>query len=396
MSPTLAQRESRNRAEKVQPTIKVLSIYWGLSIGGITKFAEVFDSLNGKTAIRIMPLVILPDGRPVDQAVFDSIKPIVIRIRSPFDFRWVREIRAAVTREKPDYLLAHAVNSYVAALIAGFMQGRRIHCIATEHGPYLAPSPLKKLIEPLYNLLIVTFLRKRASATLTVAEYCANELSRRGVPRERITVVHNGLPDAPRDAAVRDRVRKEFGIERDEVLLGTVSRLHPLKGVDVLLDAFGVIATHHRKCRLIIIGDGPYRDRLHLQARSINGGDRVVFAGIRWDVPDILMGIDVFVMPSLSEAHSVALLEAMRAGCAIVATNVGGNPESVRHRQEGLLVPPSDSHALAVAMNEIVADDRLREQLARAARRRFEDMFTIDTMAEKATRWIQSACRQSA
>jgi glycosyltransferase involved in cell wall biosynthesis len=116
--------------------------------------------------------------------------------------------------------------------------------------------------------------------------------------------------------------------------------------------------------------------------------EQVRFTGYLPDVESRLASWDVFVLPSLSEAHSLSLLEAMRAGKAILASNVGGTPESVRDGVEAILVPPADAAALAHGLAVLAGNRPLRERLAAGARRRFETNFTDDAMKRGLADWL--------
>jgi glycosyltransferase involved in cell wall biosynthesis len=119
---------------------------------------------------------------------------------------------------------------------------------------------------------------------------------------------------------------------------------------------------------------------------------QIHFAGVRDDIPDCLSAIDIFVIPSLHETHSIGLLEAMRAGKPVVATSVGGNTESVRHEREGLIVPPGDADALAEALGRYLRQPDLRVAMGKAARLRYEVEFTEDIMLERTAAWLAEVC----
>jgi len=119
-------------------------------------------------------------------------------------------------------------------------------------------------------------------------------------------------------------------------------------------------------------------------------GDRVVFTGFRADVPSCMAAFDVFVLPSLAEYHSIGLLEAMRAGLPTVATDVGGNTESVRDGKEALIVWPGDAEAFVKALGRLLGDGALRENLGRRARQRFLEAFTEERMLKRTAEWLEA------
>ena len=160
----------------------------------------------------------------------------------------------------------------------------------------------------------------------------------------------------------------------------TVASLTPAKAQHVLIEAFARMAGPAPGARLLLAGDGPLRGALEEQARRLGAGERVRFLGVRRDVPGLLAAADLFVLSSVREGLSLSLLEAMRAGRAVVATDVGGNREAVVPGATGLLVPAGDAAALAEAMAALAADGAKRAAWGGAARRRWEERFTAEHM----------------
>jgi glycosyltransferase involved in cell wall biosynthesis len=130
---------------------------------------------------------------------------------------------------------------------------------------------------------------------------------------------------------------------------------------------------------LLLVGEGSQTDALRAQARALPlpASERVVFAGFQTDVEAVTQALDVAVMPSLREAQGLALLEAMAARRPVVASAVGGIPETIRDGVDGLLVPAADPDALATAMVRLARDPRLRDRLAASGRRRVVDRFSV-------------------
>lgn len=203
-----------------------------------------------------------------------------------------------------------------------------------------------------------------------------------GLRSDAITLVPNGIDtEAFKPPADRRRLRAERGYADDEILIGTVGRAVRVKNWPALLTAFARLRQRHRGLRLALVGDGSERPASEHIARELGIGDAVHFAGNTDDVASWLACLDVFVLPSGSEAASHALLEAMAMALPVVATDVGGTSELVAAGVTGRLVPPADIAALAEALLAYCDDARLRVAHGRAGRRRVEQHFSIDTMA---------------
>jgi glycosyltransferase involved in cell wall biosynthesis len=198
----------------------------------------------------------------------------------------------------------------------------------------------------------------------------------------RLVLVPNGV-DLERAPAPhpRDRVRAVLGVRPDACAAVSVARLVPQKGLDVLLDALAS-AADGSNLELWLAGDGP--ERAALEARAVRLGlvGRVRFLGRRDDVPDLLAAGDLFVLASRHETTPIALLEAMAAGRACIATDVGDCPAMLAHGEAGRIVAPGDVRGLAAALLAVAADGGLRERLGRSARDRAR-LFSDLTMAER-------------
>jgi glycosyltransferase involved in cell wall biosynthesis len=204
-------------------------------------------------------------------------------------------------------------------------------------------------------------------------------------PRRKIDVIYNAVDLERFDRPSTARIRAELGAEGRPIVL-TPARLDPQKGHRVLLDAAaslpGVV--------FALAGDGPERGALEARSRILGIDDRVHFLGFRHDIPDLLATADVFLLPSLYEGSSLAVLEAMAARRAVVSSDIGGTRELIEHRRSGVLVPPGDAGAVAAALRELLADETLRSRLAGRGRERVEREYTADAMADATQRVYES------
>lgn len=189
--------------------------------------------------------------------------------------------------------------------------------------------------------------------------------------RTRWAVLPNGVdverfasPEAPEAA------RRRLGLDPYRSVVGTIGRLEPRKGCEVLLEAMRIVAGRaNGACpQVLVVGDGPLRDALERRTEEVGLGHVVRFTGTLSDVRPALAAMDVFVLPSHEEGMSNALLEAMAAGRAVVATAVGGTGEVVAHERTGLLVPAADPATLAAAVQRLLTDRMLATALGDAGR----------------------------
>jgi glycosyltransferase involved in cell wall biosynthesis len=210
------------------------------------------------------------------------------------------------------------------------------------------------------------------------------------LPPDAVTVIRNGIAF---QSGQRERVRQELGIAADDVLIVTVGNLYAVKGHIVLLRALAELETNGAAVpwRLAMAGRGEEEETLRNFARDLGLSDRVTLLGYRDDVADILAAADIYAMPSLSEGLPVALLEAMFAGKAIVASDVGGIPEVLADGTEGLLTPAGDHHALCGALRLLMHDPDHRADLGQRAAARARAHLSIERVTESYERIYRSA-----
>lgn len=180
----------------------------------------------------------------------------------------------------------------------------------------------------------------------------------------------------------KSQIRQQTGISMDAFVFGTVGRFAPTKGYTYLVDAFAKVKEQVPNTELLFVGTGAQMDEIKSQTESLGLSGCVHFFGKRDDVPQVLAAMDVFVLPSLAEGMPYAVMEAMAAGVAIVASAVGGIPELLDNGKCGKLVPSKDAAALGDAMIEFAKMSRNdREQIIERARERIRQHFNQDVVA---------------
>jgi glycosyltransferase involved in cell wall biosynthesis len=200
------------------------------------------------------------------------------------------------------------------------------------------------------------------------------------VPANRIHLCHNGI-----DVGVFcDAPRCRPGPLRDaSLVIGVVCALRPEKDLPTLLEAFAKVRARRTGLKLGIVGSGECEPDLRALAETLGISAECVFQPSTAEIGAWLRGIDIFVLPSLTEALSNSLMEAMACGCCAVASRVGGNPELVTHRQTGLLFEPRDSAGLAAALELLVDQPALRSELASRGTRLIHERFRLETSARR-------------
>jgi glycosyltransferase involved in cell wall biosynthesis len=226
------------------------------------------------------------------------------------------------------------------------------------------------------RLLDGYFIGRLATMFLTVANRDLM-IEWEHVPENKVTLMPN--PYIPRPSTNGGDLRAELGIDPSAPVVGTVARLRPQKALDVLVDAFALVARSLPEARLVIAGEGPCREELERQAAERGVRDSVHFLGMREDLDVVLRAVDVAAMSSHFEGAPLFGLECMAHGTPLVATDVGGLSELFENGRSAILVPPGDAPALASALEGLLREPTRRQALAEAARSEI-DRYSIDSV----------------
>ena len=208
-----------------------------------------------------------------------------------------------------------------------------------------------------------------------------------GVDPKKIHLCYNAIDSKQFHPADRRRPDEFPG---EELVVGVVCGLRPEKNLGTLVEAFSRVCPNHPGLILALVGGGECLQSLRRQAETLGCSDAVVFVPETRDVPRFLRGIDIFVLPSLTEALSNSLMEAMACGCCPIASRVGGNPELVQHEKTGLLFEMAGINALAACIERLIVDPELRRRLAENAVRRIQRDFVLESSVKTMERIYQT------
>jgi glycosyltransferase involved in cell wall biosynthesis len=271
----------------------------------------------------------------------------------------------ALRRARPDLIHAHSGKAGALARAAGAMLG--IPVVYTVHGfAFKAAAPARQRI--------ASRLAEWPLAPLTTRLICVSEaereMSRRlPIAGSRVSVVRNGIPDAPERAAPAAPLHR----------IAMVARFAAPKRPDAVIRAFAAAALP--ECELVIAGDGPERAAMRQLADTVAPG-RVALPGNVEGIGALLACAQIFVLASDHEGFPLSVLEAMRAGLPVVATDLPGIREQLDDGRCGILYPAGDTVALAAALRRLAADATLRAELGGAARQRWERCYGLEPMAD--------------
>ncbi|HEY8150835.1 MAG TPA: glycosyltransferase family 4 protein [Vicinamibacteria bacterium] len=279
------------------------------------------------------------------------------RLPRPLSPAAARSLEAALRRHRVEVAHSHEFTMAVYGAWASWRAG--IPHVITMHGSSYYAARFRRRLA---MRAAVALSGRTVAVSASLSRRLGHDL---GMDPSRVMMISNGVPRVARGETT---LRGELGLRPEDRLLVSVGNLYPVKGHRHLIDALALIAGRHPSVHVAIAGRGEMEDALLTRARDLGVADRVHLLGLRTDVAAVLAAADVFVLPSLSEGLPLALLEAMFAGCPIVASDVGEVGTALAQGEAGVLVEAGDGAALAAALDEVLSDPvRAWELGARAA-----------------------------
>ena len=282
-------------------------------------------------------------------------------------YRFLRE-------KKIDVLHAHAPNDFVLPPLAAIGAGVPVR-IMTRH----LPHPLRNRRGAwVYGNIFF-------SQVVAVSESVRQTLIGSGMSPGRVETIHHGTDVEAFARTTRDRAdcRAEFGLSDDTVAVGVVGRIAVEKGHHYLLEAAKILEDR-LPVRFVIVGDGPNEDAIKSLTNEMGLRDRVIFAGFRDDINDVINALDIVATTSIwAEPCSAVVQQGMALRRPVIGTRAGGTPEMIVEDETGLLVPVADAAALAGAIARLAGDAGLRRRMGAAGRSRVEAHFSLSVMTDK-------------
>lgn len=307
-----------------------------------------------------------------------SLRHLVRPIRPWIDIRAIWEVRGALESLEPDLVATHSSKAGWVGRIAAWSLG--LPTIFTAHG-WAFTEGIPELQRRMY-LVAERFAARFTTRIITVSEFDRVLALDSAVGSERrLVTVHNGMSD------VAEHLLADPSQSPPHIVM--VARFEPQKDQGTLLRALA--KTRDLPWSLDFIGDGPLRPEIEQLAVSLGLTDRVRFLGTRKDVAELLAQAQLLALTSRWEGFPLTVLEGMRAGLPVIASDVGGVREAVEEGVNGLLVPREDVDTLAIKLRKLLTDPELRQRMGREGRQRYESRFTFEQMYNKTLQVYQEA-----
>lgn len=290
-----------------------------------------------------------------------------VTMRGPFDTTAASEIKKIAQKESVSCIHAQFLRENYIALLAK-MLGARVKVVWTYH-----------VNVPMSSVIKVTnrFMTKLNHRIIPVAEFMKQELLQKGVSKDKLTVIYNGIKNPHIDLTKKEAVQ--------EKIISVIGRLSPEKGHKFLFESLALLKTKHPHLnwKLHIIGDGSLKQELVELANQLKLESNIIFKGFVNTMDTEYINSDLIVLPSENEAFPFVAIEALAFEKPVISTNVGGLPEVIRHNKTGMLVSYGDVPALADTMGLVLENEVLSTELAKNGKEFFLKNLTFDKMLKQ-------------
>jgi glycosyltransferase involved in cell wall biosynthesis len=298
-------------------------------------------------------------------------------------FRGLAALRAWFRKNRCDVISTHSSTDSWLSALSMLLLGRPYPIVRTRH-----------ISAPVSTDFLTRWLYTRATSHIVTAGVALRKelIERNAFPAARIDSVPTGIDTARFRPGDRNAARKTLGLPVGQPLIGIVATLRSWKGHLYLIEAFAGLP---KTVRLVLVGDGPMRPQLEARVDKLGLRERTVFAGNQSDVVPWLQALDIFALPSYAnEGVPQALVQAMLTGLPCVTTNVGSIAEVATDGRTALVVPPRNVTGLRYALNRLLEDGMLREQLASTARTHCAANFSRERMLDRMEDIYRQAARR--
>lgn len=357
--------------------VRLMQITHDLAIGGLQQVVNTICKFIDRRKFDVSVLCLRNLGPLAEEIKSRSIPVFFLpQKESGTDYFSFLKVAKVLHREQIDVIHTHNTQPFVDGTLGGLLAGVKTF-VHTEHGRIF---PAKKRY-----MLAERIMSRYAHKVVAVSEHSYNNLLKyEKISKRKLLVIQNGIDSTTysRDIDVKQK-RRDLGIGTDQFVLGVAARLVREKGLIYLVRAMSKVVEKMPSVCLIIAGKGAEEESLRREAESLSLSGNILFLGERLDIPEILKTIDLYVLPSISEGLPMVILEAMAAGCPIVASKVGGIPSVIQHGINGSLVESGDKDSLASEILRVAEDKGLRLRYSSNSRTLFERRYSAEIMMRK-------------
>lgn len=347
---------------------KILHLITGLEIGGAeTMLLKTLPKMQSDFDNRVC--CIMGHGPMGERLEKDGVYVYYLNLKNIFDLGAILRFKKTVKEFKPDILATYLIHADIFGRVFGRIFGiKKIVCsvrvklIQAKYLPFLLLDAITSPLVTCYHF-----------NSRTVANMYHNYFF---LPKRKITVISNGIEIKKYDIQIDPtQKKKDLHIPQDKIIIGCVAKLRKQKGHKYLISAFAEVLKNNPNVFLLFVGDGDERENIERQIKNLEIANDVLLLGNRNDVSELLQVIDIFILPTLFEGMSNALMEAMADGRPIITTDIPENREIIENKETGLLIPAKNDIALADAIQRMLGAEQQMKMLGEKAKKQKPGIF---------------------
>lgn len=278
-------------------------------------------------------------------------------------FKVSLKLRKVIKNNNIQLIHSYLFDADLCGFLAGKSTGVPVIVSSVPSFTFLR-SKKHQLRYKLMSLFFDSFIPISKAIAEYMVKYCR-------IKPAKLVVVHPGFLNKfnlEKDKEEIKRMREDFGLVENDIVIGTVARLDPRKGYHYLLESVAQVFKIYPTVKFLFVGEGELKPELEEFAKKLSISSKIIFVGKVTNIPSFLSLLDIFVLASLDEGFGIVILEAMTASLPVVASRVGGIPEIINNNETGFLVKPADSKALAEGIIKLVEDKDLRARMGNLAK----------------------------
>jgi sugar transferase (PEP-CTERM/EpsH1 system associated) len=352
-----------------------MQVVFSLEVGGLENLVLTLVGKLNKTKYNISVCSLSAEGKLEDKFNDMGVPVYHVKKRAGIDYSLSFRLAGLFMTNRIDVIHSHNPSPWLYGCPAAKISGVKA-VVHTEHSHLdISQAGLMKV-----ERILSKFTDKIISDAHPVTRFL---IEKQMIPSSKIETIFNGIDIDRFDANFdKQEIRSRLGISSESLVLGCIARLEAVKDHVTLLESFSIVSNKFPKAILVLVGDGSQKEKLKEKSATLGIREKVLFLGTRMDAQEVIQIFDIFVLSSLSEGLSIALLEAMAARKPIVATNVGGNPDIVLDGETGFLVPSQDKHSLSEKLLSLLSDRNMMSVMGGKGFARVENNFNIKNMVK--------------
>ena len=357
--------------------VRLMQITHDLAIGGLQQVVVNLCRTIDRDKFHITVLCLRALGPLAQEIEQLGIKVILLPQKEQgTDYFSFLKVAKILRTERIQVIHSHNTQPLVDGTLGALFSGKKKKIIHTDHARQFPDQKRYMFAEWCMSLFVYKMVGVSEQTTANLRKY-------EKISAKKLMTIENGIDGNRFNISIdTEAKRKELGGPADGPVIGVISRLEKVKGITYLLQAMPEILKKYPQLTLLIVGDGSERGALEKESTHLGIQDSVVFTGSRFDIPEILQVLDVYALPSLSEGLPLGLLEAMAAGCPVIASCVGGIPKVVRNNVTAILVEPKNIKVLEHSVPELLSNKALQKVISGAAMKKFNKHFSAQKMTD--------------